>query len=85
MHPMASLHSDILEQHVSRVPAHRPLSRTLAHRRFALGTLVRPVLDIGCIDGRIAAVAFPLCIHVGIDLAGKIVTVSRRNGLNEGV
>ena len=77
---MARNQPDILAEHLSLVPVHRALIRTLEHRLFARQTLVRPVLDIGCGDGHFAALAFPGGIDVGVDVSEKIVAEARRNG-----
>ena len=70
----------ILAQHLSRVPVHRALIRALEHRLFAVETLVRPILDIGCGDGHYAACAFPEGLEAGIDITFPIVAEGRSNG-----
>ena len=82
---MSNETSDVLSQHLSRVPVHRALIRALEHRLFAQETLVHPVLDIGCGDGHYAAAAFSGGIDVGIDVTWEIATEARRNGPYERV
>jgi len=72
--------SDILAQHLARVPVHRALIRTLEHRLFAEETLQHPILDIGCGDGHYAAAAFPGGLDVGLDITHEIVAEGGRNG-----
>jgi SAM-dependent methyltransferase len=77
---MVSVPSDVLAEHLSRVPVHRALIRTLEHRLFEREELARPVLDIGCGDGHFAAVAFRGGIDAGIDPSPAAVAEARQNG-----
>jgi len=72
--------SELLLQHLARVPVHRALIRTLENRLFSEEKLRHPVLDIGCGDGHFAAVAFPEGIEVGIDVTEAIVAEARQRG-----
>src|SRR2546430_2615307 len=61
-------HDDVLQRYLSVAPVPLALERVLECRIHRQHEFLRPILDVGCGDGLLAAVLFADKIDTGIDL-----------------
>jgi SAM-dependent methyltransferase len=77
-------HRDILRRYLERAPAALAIERMLECRILGQQAFARPILDLGCGDGILAATLFAKRIDVGIDVdAREIATAQRLNAYDE--
>ncbi|MGE5619271.1 MAG: class I SAM-dependent DNA methyltransferase [Sphingomonadaceae bacterium] len=72
---------DYLLPHLTSLPLHRALLRSVEARLLARYRFERPVLDVGCGDGHFASILFPEGVDAGIDPSPRAVEEARSRGV----
>jgi SAM-dependent methyltransferase len=77
-------HLDVLRRYLERAPAALAIERMLECRILGQQAFARPILDLGCGDGILAATLFAERIDVGIDVdAREIATAQQFSAYDE--
>ena len=71
----------ILRAHLSEMPLHRVIMRSIEAAILSEVAFARPVLDVGCGDGHFASVLFPEGAHTGLDPGIEECAESRWRGI----
>jgi len=73
--------ADYFLPHLTSLPLHRALLRSVECRLLARYRYDRPILDVGCGDGHFASVLFPDGVDAGIDPSPASISEARRRGV----
>jgi ubiquinone/menaquinone biosynthesis C-methylase UbiE len=77
----ASSKRDYLRLHLTALPLHRALLRSVECRLLSRYTFEHPILDVGAGDGHFASLLFPDGVDVGVDPSAEVLSHAAKWGV----